>query len=80
VRASTSGPSAMIDPAGRIVDVLPFDSHGVVRADVAPRRDLTVYARIGEAFAWTCVVLTLLLASRKILQLRQTEPMVGSPS
>ncbi len=61
VRASTSGPSAMIDPLGRVVDALPFDAHGVVRAEVVPRRDLTLYARIGDAFAWGCVVVTMLL-------------------
>jgi apolipoprotein N-acyltransferase len=62
VRASTSGPSAMIDPAGRIVDVLPFDRQGVVRADLVPRHDLTLYARVGDAFAWTCVAVTLAAA------------------
>jgi apolipoprotein N-acyltransferase len=62
VRASTSGPSAMIDPAGRIVDALPFDAHGTVRAGIVPRRDLTVYARLGDAFAWACVAVTLLAA------------------
>ena len=62
VRSSTSGPSAMIDPAGRVVDVLPFDRHGVVRADVAPREDRTLYARIGDAFAWACVAVTLVAA------------------
>lgn len=62
VRASTSGPSAMIDPAGRIVDVLPFDSQGTVRAVLTPRRDVTLYARIGDAFAWACVAVTLVAA------------------
>ncbi len=85
VRASTSGPSAMIDPAGRVVDALAFDTHGVVRADVVPRRDRTVYARIGDAFAWACVALTvvaLLVAGRdrKILQARNGGTVGGSPS
>jgi apolipoprotein N-acyltransferase len=62
VRASTSGPSAMIDPAGRIVDALPFDAHGTVRASIVPRHDVTVYARIGDAFAWLCVAATVLAA------------------
>jgi apolipoprotein N-acyltransferase len=62
VRSSTSGPSAMIDPEGRIVDALPFGAHGVVRADLVPRRDLTLYARSGDAFAWICVLVTTLVA------------------
>jgi apolipoprotein N-acyltransferase len=64
VRSSTSGPSAIVDPAGRIVDRLAFGTAGVVRADVAPRRDLTVYARIGDGFAWACVLVTAIVAVR----------------
>jgi apolipoprotein N-acyltransferase len=66
VRASTSGPSAMIDPAGRIVDALPFDASGVVHADLVPRADLTVYARIGDAFAWACVLATALVVAARL--------------
>jgi len=80
VRASTCGPSAMIDPAGRIVDRLAFDSAGVVRADVVPRRGLTLYARIGDAFAWGCVLVSVavalwLLGGRR----RRTEPAAPPP-
>lgn len=58
VRASTSGPSAIVDPEGRLVALLPFDARGVVRADLRPRRGLTLYARIGDAFAWLSVLVT----------------------
>jgi apolipoprotein N-acyltransferase len=52
----------MVDPTGRVVDVLPFDRDGVVRADVAPRDGRTLYARIGDAFAWACVAVTVVAA------------------
>jgi apolipoprotein N-acyltransferase len=59
VRASTSGPSAVVDPAGRLVDRRPFGTAGTVHADVESRRDVTVYARIGDAFAWLCALATI---------------------
>lgn len=59
VRASTSGPSAIVDPAGRIVDRIPFDTAGVVRASIEPRTETTPYGTLGDAFAWSCVLLTL---------------------
>lgn len=61
VRASTSGPSAIVDPAGRIVDRIPFGSAGVVRASIEPRNESTPYVGLGDAFAWGCVLLTVIL-------------------
>ena len=62
VRSSTSGPSAIVDPAGRIVDRLAFDARGFVAADVVPRRGLTLYARIGDAVAWAVAAAAIVLA------------------
>jgi apolipoprotein N-acyltransferase len=56
VRASTSGPSAIVDPAGRLVERLEFDRRGFITGDVVPRRGLTIYARLGDAFAWGCAL------------------------
>lgn len=59
VRASTAGPSAIVDPAGRVVvETEPF-TRGWIRGEVLPRHDLTVYQRIGDAFAWLCVLTAL---------------------
>lgn len=59
MRVSTSGPSAIVDPAGRMVDRIPFGTAGVVRASIEPRTEPTPYGTIGDAFAWGCVLLTL---------------------
>jgi apolipoprotein N-acyltransferase len=61
VRSSTSGPSAVIDPVGRLVDRKPFDTRGIVRGDVTPRHGFTPYSRIGDVFAWTCALVALVL-------------------
>lgn len=55
VRASTSGPSAIVDPWGRqLTRSGSFRSetlHGRIRA----RSDLSIYARLGDAFAFLCL-------------------------
>jgi apolipoprotein N-acyltransferase len=56
VRSSTSGPSAIVDPVGRLVDERGFGRAGTVQGDVVARHGLTVYARIGDAFAWGAAV------------------------
>lgn len=61
VRASTSGPSAIVDPAGRVVARLGFDQTGFLTAGVVRRRDVTLYARVGDAFAFACVGVTIVL-------------------
>ena len=61
VRASTSGPSAIVDPGGRIVDRIPFGATGVVRASIEARTEETPYGTLGDVFAWGCVLLTLIL-------------------
>lgn len=57
VRASTSGPSAVIDPYGRVKVRTTANSPWLLRGALAPRRDLTPYARLGDAFAGACAAL-----------------------
>ena len=54
VRASTSGPSAVIDPWGRTAVRTPAGRPAVLLGGVRPGRKLTVYARWGDAFAAGC--------------------------
>jgi apolipoprotein N-acyltransferase len=54
VRASTSGPSAIVDPWGRtIVRTAPF-TRDVALGRVAARSDRTIYTRIGDSFGVAC--------------------------
>jgi apolipoprotein N-acyltransferase len=55
VRASTSGPSAIVDPWGRVQRRSESFAPAVLHGFVAPREERSVYARIGDAFAWACV-------------------------
>jgi apolipoprotein N-acyltransferase len=56
VRASTSGPSAFVDPLGVVRARTGLLSRAVLFGDVSPRTELTLYARYGDWFAWACVV------------------------
>jgi apolipoprotein N-acyltransferase len=54
VRASTSGPSAIVDPWGRVqARSTPF-VRAVIHGRIAPERRLTIYARAGDLFAALC--------------------------
>lgn len=55
VRASTSGPSAIVDPWGRVQARSEPFSRATVRGWIAPRTEMTPYARVGDLFAWVCV-------------------------
>ncbi|MBM4244326.1 MAG: apolipoprotein N-acyltransferase [Deltaproteobacteria bacterium] len=59
VRASTAGPSAIVDPLGRVVAEVPFPSQATIAGRVAAASGLTLYARTGDAFALACVVAAL---------------------
>jgi apolipoprotein N-acyltransferase len=56
VRVSTSGPSAVVDPWGRIAARTPPFTEATVTAEIAPRTGRTPYARMGDAFGWACAV------------------------
>lgn len=54
VRASTSGPSAIVDPWGRVVVRSELSQPEVLLGAIEPMTDLTPYARLGDAFAFAC--------------------------
>jgi len=56
VRASTSGPSAVVDPFGRVFDRTHELSRGISRATVGLSTVRTPYARAGDAFAFVCLL------------------------
>jgi len=66
VRASTSGPSAVIDPWGRVQVRSEPLTRSVLTGEVRPRTDRTLYHRVGDAFAFGCVgVVAVVLVRRR---------------
>jgi apolipoprotein N-acyltransferase len=55
VRASTSGPSGIIEPNGRVQTRSVAYTRAVLGGTVSPRNDFTIYARVGDLFAWLCM-------------------------
>jgi apolipoprotein N-acyltransferase len=57
VRASTSGPSAVVDPAGRVVVRTQFLARTAINGHFYPRTGITTYGRVGDIFAGACLVI-----------------------
>jgi apolipoprotein N-acyltransferase len=55
LRAGTTGISAVIDPAGQIVQELAMGKQGIVYAEFQPRTSTTPYVRFGDWFAWVAI-------------------------
>ncbi len=56
VRATNTGISAFIDPAGRILDPTPIFERTEVLREVALLEGKTVYFHAGEWFGWVCLL------------------------
>lgn len=65
VRISTAGPSAIVDPWGRILARSEAGQPAVVEGPVRPRHDPSVYHRAGDLFAVACGAATLGAALRR---------------
>jgi apolipoprotein N-acyltransferase len=64
VRSSTSGPSAVIDPWGRVLVKTKPGVRSAIRGSIQARSDRSVYSRLGDLFAFLClgiVILSLLV-------------------
>jgi apolipoprotein N-acyltransferase len=67
VRASTAGPSAVVDPWGRVSGRTQPFSQDLVLSRIVPRTERSVYGRVGDLFAFTCLasVLVAIVAGRR---------------
>jgi apolipoprotein N-acyltransferase len=74
VRASTSGPSAVVDPWGRVPVRTPVGRPAVLLGGVRPERELTPYARWGDAFAVSCALAVAIALARRALGGRVSTP------
>lgn len=54
VRASTAGPSGIVDPWGRTQSRTEPFSRAVIVGSIRPRSDLSVYGRVGDLFGLLC--------------------------
>jgi apolipoprotein N-acyltransferase len=61
VRAANTGISGIVDPYGRVLAVTGIFQPAVTVGEIRFLRTFTVYARIGDVFAYACAVLTALL-------------------
>jgi apolipoprotein N-acyltransferase len=60
LRAGTTGISAVVDPAGQIVQQLEMGKQGIIYAAFQPRTSTTAYVRYGDWFAWLAIALVIL--------------------
>jgi len=56
VRISDVGPSAILDPWGRVHGVTKLLEPATLRGRIRPRSELSLYGRTGDAFASSCVL------------------------
>jgi len=65
VRSSTSGPSAVIDPYGRVTAEAPLERQEVIASGVTARDGTTPYVAGGDAFGIACALAAALAALRR---------------
>lgn len=67
-RASTSGPSGIVDPFGRVQVATAPGTQDVIAGTVRPLHGLTPYARLGDAFGIGCAVVVAVALARRTLR------------
>lgn len=74
LRISTAGPSAVIDPWGRVMAKAEHLTRDVIVSTVEPRTERSIYNRVGDLFAVLCVLVTIVA----LLQTRRRPPFQAS--
>jgi apolipoprotein N-acyltransferase len=81
VRVSTSGPSAIVDPWGRVEIESEPRSRAVIAGKLRARGELSPYARAGDAFALGCAAAAALaLAARAATRRGRAAPSHAAPA
>ncbi len=60
LRATNTGVTAVIDPYGRVIAIMPRHIRASMRVPFAFRSRITFYSRYGDWFAWLCAILSAL--------------------
>jgi apolipoprotein N-acyltransferase len=73
IRPTGNGLSAVIDPQGRVLVSQDYftNSSGIMLASLPTHGVTTLYSRIGDAFAYLCVIGLILLAGQALLRRKQ---------
>jgi apolipoprotein N-acyltransferase len=61
VRAANTGISGIVDPYGRVLAVTGIFQSAVTVGQIRFLRTMTIYARIGDVFAYACALVTALM-------------------
>lgn len=65
LRATNTGVTAVVDPYGRVTAQAPGHTRTVLAAAFAPRRDRSLYTRLGDWFAALCALVSVVALARK---------------
>ncbi|HLZ14088.1 MAG TPA: apolipoprotein N-acyltransferase [Candidatus Acidoferrum sp.] len=71
VRVTNSGITAAVDPYGRTFTSIPRDVRGAADLPYDFRTDLTLYTRMGDWFAWLCVIVSVILVGKTFTKQRR---------
>ena len=73
VRAANTGISAIVDPLGRVTNVIPAFKKGLLDGTVYPENQRSIYVIIGDLFAWLCIAITVLFMTLIYFKERNTK-------
>ena len=73
IRPTGNGLSAVIDPLGRVLASQDYsaNSNGIMRVSIPTPGVTTLYSRVGDAFAYLCVIGLILLMGQALLRRQQ---------
>ena len=60
-RSANTGISAIIDPYGRVIDLVDLESKGSIVSPLAKKTNETVYSKVGDFLFFSVLVLTLII-------------------
>ena len=68
LRVTNNGITAAVDPYGRTYTSIPRDVRGAADLPYDFRTDLTLYTRMGDWFAWLCVIVSVILVGKTFIK------------
>lgn len=72
VRSANTGISSVIDPAGNILQSLPWDQAGTIKTSAPPEHEMTFYVLFGDVISKIAILLTALLFAWHVITIIKT--------